>query len=399
MLTGKKILIGVCGSIAAYKSAHLIRLFIKEGAEVRVVMTASASSFITPLTLSTLSKHQVYTDFENGSSGVWNNHVDLGLWADAFIIAPASANTLGKMANGLCDNFLTAVYLSARCPVFFAPAMDLDMHQHPAVVSAISKLKGFGNHLIEAESGELASGLYGTGRMAEPENILSQIHRFFSSGRLKNKKVLITAGPTREPLDPVRYITNHSSGKMGYALAKSFAAEGAEVTVVCGPIQEKPDTSNIKTVDVTTAVEMHKAVMDIFEKQDILIFAAAVADYTPAAPSDTKIKKNEDTFALHLKKNPDIAAEAGKKKRLGQFLAGFALETNNEKENALKKLKNKNLDMIILNSLKDEGAGFGHETNKISILEKDNNFTSFELKSKEEVAKDIKELVIKKIHV
>ncbi|MFN6944551.1 MAG: bifunctional phosphopantothenoylcysteine decarboxylase/phosphopantothenate--cysteine ligase CoaBC [Cytophagaceae bacterium] len=395
MLRGRKILLGVCGSIAAYKTAYLIRLLVKEEAEVRVVMTPSASSFITPLTLSTLSKHPVYTDFADQQTGAWHNHVELGLWADLFIIAPASANTISKMANGICDNFLTAVYLSARCPVYIAPAMDLDMYKHPSTLDNLKRLTGFGNHIIEAESGELASGLIGTGRMSEPENIIRILQQHFPAGRLKGKNVLITAGPTREPIDPVRYITNHSTGKMGYALANAFEKEGANVLLISGPVDGLPISPYVEVVKTNTADDMHTAVIKKISSQDILVFSAAVADYTPAAVATEKIKKKEGDLNLSLKKTTDIAAEAGKLKRAGQVLVGFALETNNELEHAAQKLKNKNLDLIILNSLKDEGAGFGHDTNKITILDKDNNITRFELKTKEAVATDIVESVIK----
>jgi phosphopantothenoylcysteine decarboxylase/phosphopantothenate--cysteine ligase len=389
MLRNKKILIGVCGSIAAYKSALLIRQLIKEEAEVKVVMTTSASSFISPLTLSTLSKNPVYTEFVKNEQGEWNNHVELGLWADIMIIAPASANTLGKLANGICDNLLCAVYLSAKCPVFIAPAMDLDMFRHPSTQQNLSKLKSFGNRIIDAEIGELASGLEGKGRMAEPEHITEAIKKYFSSkGIFAGKKILITAGPTQEPIDPVRYISNHSTGKMGYQLAEAAAAMGAEVILISGPSSlDKP--SNVTLIKIVSAKDMFLAVEKHFTIADIVILSAAVADYTPITVSDKKIKKKEEQFSIELTKTTDIAKETGKLKREKQITVGFALETDNELENAKGKLASKNLDLIVLNSLNDQGAGFGHDTNKITILDKDNKIRNFGLKSKKEVAMDI----------
>lgn len=388
MLRGKKILLGVCGSIAAYKSAQLIRLFIKEGAEVRVVMTPSAFSFITPLTLATLSKNPVLTEFER-SEGQWNNHVELGLWADLMLVAPATANTLAKMANGTCDNLLLATYLSARCPVWIAPAMDLDMYAHPATQRNLHSLIQDGVNVLDAEEGELASGLEGKGRMAEPENIIDALKKKLSLDLpLKGKKLLITAGPTREALDPVRFISNHSTGKMGYRIAELARSLGAEVTLVSGPVSLSPP-AGVKTLQVSSAAEMYEAVNASFSEHDLIVFAAAVADYTPAQVADKKIKKNSEQFDLVLSKTKDIAAEMGKRKKAGQYIVGFALETDQELANAQSKLERKNFDLIVLNSLRDPGAGFGHDTNKITILRKDTKTFSFELKDKTEVASDI----------
>lgn len=399
MLHGKKILLGVCGSIAAYKSALLIRLLVKEGAEVKVIMTGSATSFITPLTLSTLSKHPVYSDFVKNENGEWNNHVDLGLWADLMIIAPASANTIAKMANGLCDNLLLATYLSARCPVYLAPAMDLDMYKHPATIRNLTTLKEYGNHIIDAEHGELASGLVGTGRMAEPENVVAVIQQALNKKKaLTNKKVLITAGPTYEALDPVRFIGNHSSGKMGYALADAMAAQGAQVTLVSGPSAATISDPSINLVKVNSAQEMYEVCLNFFSETDVAILAAAVADYKPAHVADQKIKKKSESLTLELVKTKDIAAALGKLKKNGQFTVGFALETENEMENARKKLSAKNFDLIVLNSLNEAGAGFGHNTNKISIIDKQNNVRDFELKNKKDVAQDIINTIIDTIH-
>lgn len=400
MLQNKKILLGVCGSIAAYKAALLIRLLVKAGAEVKVVMTASASSFITPLTLATLSKNPVMGTFVKNDEGEWNNHVALGLWADIMLVAPASAHSIAKFANGLCDNLLTAVYLSARCPVFIAPAMDLDMYQHPSTVKNLNTLEEFGHHIIDAATGELASGLHGAGRMAEPEDIFDKVYRYFDSNQqLSGKKVLITAGPTFEAIDPVRFIGNHSSGKMGYALAEAAANQGASVTLISGPSQEKAAHAAITCINVTSAQEMYEATIKHQEVNDIIIFAAAVADYTPVSTADQKIKSNETSLTISLKKTKDIAEEVGKIKRNNQFTVGFALETENEAKNAEKKLLKKNLDMIVLNSLNDPGAGFSHDTNKISIIDKDNNQEIFELKSKKEVGKDIIKAIIDRYHV
>lgn len=399
MLHGKKILLGITGSIAAYKAALLIRLLVKSGAEVKVVMTSSAKDFITPLTLSTLSKNPVLSEFIKDSSGQWNNHVELGLWADFMIIAPASANTIGKMANGICDNLLLAVYLSARCPVLLAPAMDLDMLQHASIKNNLKRLKDFGNLIIDPTHGELASGLIGTGRMAEPEEIVTYLGDYFRKGQpLKGKTALVTAGPTYEALDPVRFIGNHSTGKMGYAIAESLANQGAHVHLISGPTALHTIHTNIYVKEVTTAEEMYHACMDVFPKTDIAVLAAAVADYKPAVKADQKIKKKDESLSLELLKTHDIAATLGKQKTESQFIVGFALETENEEANALKKLESKNFDLIVLNSLNDKGAGFGHDTNKISILDRKQQSQSFDLKSKKEIAKDIVNMIVNRLH-
>jgi phosphopantothenoylcysteine decarboxylase/phosphopantothenate--cysteine ligase len=399
MLRGKKIILGVCGSIAAYKTAILTRLLIKAGCEVKIVMTPAARDFITPLTLSTLSKNPVLTDFSKDKNGQWNNHVELGLWADSLVVAPATANTVAKFAYGLCDNLLTAVYLSARCPVMFAPAMDLDMLQHPATKRNIEKLSSYGNHLIQPNFGELASGLTGNGRMAEPEEIVDYLETFFAAGsKLKGKKVLVTAGPTHERIDPVRFISNDSSGKMGFAIAEAFASHGAEVNLVTGPTHQHTVHPSISVKQVTTAKEMFDACADFFPSSDITVFSAAVADYRPAVEAEQKIKKKEETLTLELKKTQDIAESLGRLKHNGQIIVGFALETESEQENALKKLEKKNFDLIVLNSLNDKGAGFGHDTNKITIMDGKKKARNFELKSKTEVAADIVQAIIEKMH-
>lgn len=396
MLQGKKILLGISGSIAAYKSAVLVRLLVKAGAEVKVIMTPAAANFIGPLTLSTLSKNDVLSELSENSS--WANHVMLGRWADVMLLAPLSCNSLAKMANGLCDNLFMAVYLSATCPVVAAPAMDEDMWHHPSTKNNIQKIQSFGNHIIPVENGELASGLKGDGRMAEPENIVKWLEGFFlRSNELKGKKVLVTAGPTYEAIDPVRFIGNHSSGKMGIAIANEFKNRGAEVTLVVGPVSQ-PLNGEFNTVKVTTAAEMYEACMKVFPGVDIAVMSAAVADYTVAQPSNEKIKKNTDELVLELKKTTDILKTLGEKKKAGQFLAGFALETNNEKEFALKKLHSKNADMIVLNSLNDEGAGFGHNTNKITIFDKAGNEYHFDTKSKTAIAADIVNTILKISH-
>jgi phosphopantothenoylcysteine decarboxylase / phosphopantothenate---cysteine ligase len=398
MLTGKKIILGVTGSIAAYKSAVLVRLLVKAGADVRVVMTHSAHDFITALTLSTLSKNPVLTDFIKDNSGEWNNHVAPGLWADALVIAPASANTIAKAAHGLCDNLLCAVYLSARCPVFFAPAMDLDMLQHPSTGNNLQNLLGYGNYIIEAGYGELASGLVGTGRMAEPEEIADYLSRFFETEkRLKGKKVLVTAGPTHEAIDPVRFIGNHSSGKMGFAIAEALASEGADVNLITGPTQQHTSRKDISVKAVTSAEEMYKACNDLFPSADITVLSAAVADYKPLEKASQKIKKKDENLVLELTRTHDIASSLGKLKHNGQVIVGFALETEDEKVNAMKKLQSKNFDLIVLNSLNDRGAGFGHDTNKVTIMDSV-KARSYELKSKKEVAKDIVEAIIEKVN-
>lgn len=395
LLAGKKILLGVTGSIAAYKSAVLIRLLVKNGAEVKVVMTPDAKEFITPLTLGTLSKNPVLSSFSSANDGTWNNHVELGLWADLLLIAPATANTIGKMANGICDNLLLAVYLSARCKTYIAPAMDLDMHAHPSVLANLKKLQSFGNAVIEAEDGELASGLNGKGRMAEPEHILEKITNALTDDTLlKGKRVLVTAGPTYENIDPVRFIGNHSSGKMGFALAEDFAAHGAEVILVTGPTDEKHHHPNIKRVDVVSAADMFNTTVKEFRKSQVAVMSAAVADFTPQKVEIKKIKKSSTGLTLKLKKTKDILAELGKNKTRNQVLVGFALETDNEMENAKKKLRNKNLDFIVLNSLKTKGAGFKHETNQVTIIDKNLETSAFPLKSKQEVARDIVNKVI-----
>ncbi|MTI19580.1 bifunctional phosphopantothenoylcysteine decarboxylase/phosphopantothenate--cysteine ligase CoaBC, partial [Fulvivirga sp. RKSG066] len=358
MLQDKKILLGVCGSIAAYKSAALVRLLTKSGAEVKVVMTASASDFITPLTLATLSKNPVLSKFTKNDQGEWNNHVELGLWADLMLIAPASANTIGKMANGLCDNLLLATYLSAKCPVYVAPAMDLDMYAHPSTTNNLEQLRSYGNIIIDAEEGELASGLVGQGRMAEPENIIAFLNKELDSDSpFKNKKVLITAGPTQEAIDPVRFIGNHSSGKMGYAIAHQLAKLGAKVDLVSGPTHLDISHANITLHKISAAEEMYESCMKLFPTADISILAAAVADYKPATVADQKIKKKSDDLSIALTKTRDIAAALGQQKKNGQVMVGFALETENEVDNAQKKIQSKNLDLIVLNSLNDKGAG------------------------------------------
>lgn len=390
-------MLGVSGSIAAYKSALLIRLLIKEEAEVQVIMTASAHQFITPLTLATLSKRPVYTSFTDSENGTWNNHVELGLWADLMVIAPASARTLSKCATGNCDDLLTAVYLSARCPVYFAPAMDVDMYRHPSTQDNLRKLLGFGNNIIEAEFGELASGLTGEGRLAEPENIVAKITKHFAAKSVaRNKKVLITAGPTAEPIDPVRYISNRSTGKMGYALAKAFAQAGADVTLISGPTNLAIPDESIRRIRVETAGQMLDVTQAHFSENDLVIFSAAVADYTPAHVADQKIKKQGDTMQLNLIKTGDIAGTLGKQKKENQLLVGFALETEHELDYAKEKLRRKNFDFIVLNSLNDAGSGFAHDTNKITVIDRLENIDQFPLKSKHEVAQDILNIILKK---
>ncbi|MCK8494354.1 bifunctional phosphopantothenoylcysteine decarboxylase/phosphopantothenate--cysteine ligase CoaBC [Spirosoma sp. RP8] len=416
-MNGKRILLGVTGSISAYKSALLVRLLVKAGADVQVVMTQSAHEFITPLTLATLSKRPALSAFVNDASGSWNNHVELGLWADALVIAPASAHTLARCAHGFCDDLLSAVYLSAKCPVFFAPAMDLDMYRHATTVENLQRLESYGNHIIRAEHGELASGLVGEGRLAEPETIVQRLESFWkqeaqqfnsdhsnssfpiASGPLLNKHVLITAGPTQEAIDPVRYISNHSTGKMGYAIARAFAQTGAQVTLVSGPTALPLPHPSVRRIDVRSAKEMFEASQAVFPVSDVVVLSAAVADYTPVYVAEQKIKKKENQFSLELTKTTDIAATLGSQKRSDQFLMGFALETNDERENALKKLKSKHLDWIVLNSLRDQGAGFGHDTNKITVIDKDEQTHEFALKTKDEVAQDLVNLVAKKLSV
>lgn len=396
VLSGKKVLLGISGGIAAYKTANLVRLLIKAGAQVQVVMSPASLHFVTPLTLATLSKNPVYSTFynEEEGNGEWNNHVELGLWADFMLIAPATANTLSKMANGNCDNLLIATYLSAKCPVYFAPAMDLDMYKHPSTLDSFHKLKSFGNTMIPAESGELASGLVGEGRMAEPENIVAFLEKDIASKLpLKGKKILITAGPTYEAIDPVRFIGNHSSGKMGFDIANEAANKGAEVVLVSGPTHLNVKNTSIQLIRVTSAQEMYEACHQCYKDVDVAIAAAAVADYRPKNVANQKIKKNDSTFSIELEKTKDILASLGEQKK-NQFLIGFALETQNEIEHAKQKIQKKNLDLIVLNSLNDKGAGFGQPTNKVTFISKDFEIEPKELKSKEEVAQDIINKVI-----
>lgn len=381
---------GVTGSIAAYKAATLTRLLVKEGANVKVVMTPLAKEFITTLTMATLSKSPIMVDFYNPENGDWNSHVDLGLWADLYLIAPASANTIGKMAGGIADNLLLTTYLSAKCPVMVAPAMDLDMYKHPATQRNLKVLQSFGNIIIEPESGELASGLIGKGRMEEPERIVAFIADYFARQEdFKGKKVVVTAGPTYEKIDPVRFIGNYSSGKMGLAIAEEFAGRGAEVVLVCGPVNLKTSHPAIRRVDVESAAQMYEVTSKEFVNSDVAVLSAAVADFTPKEKADHKIKRGKDDLLLELLPTKDIAAELGRIKTASQLLVGFALETNDEEVNALSKMQRKNLDMIVLNSLNDKGAGFSVDTNKVTILDKAGNKTVYELKTKVEVAKDI----------
>ncbi len=392
-----KILLGISGSIAAYKSAQLTRLWVKRGDDVQILMTDAAADFITPLTLSTLSKKPVYSDVRSESG--WNNHVELGLWADALVVAPATANTLAKMANGLCDNILAAVFLSARCPVFVAPAMDVDMWHHATTQRNIGRLKEIGVHIIPVGIGELASGLSGEGRLAEPEDIVAFVDNILQPKQpLKGKKALVTAGPTYEPLDPVRFIGNHSSGKMGIAIADELAAQGAEVSLVLGPTHHRATHSSVTTTHVSAAQEMFDACNALFDQSDIIVLAAAVADYKPKAFSATKIKKKDDNLNLELAKTIDIAATLGQRKQSNQVFVGFALETNNETAHAKGKLQRKNFDFIVLNSMQDTGAGFKYDTNKISIFRRDGSQENYPLKSKYEVAKDIIHEIISHLH-
>jgi phosphopantothenoylcysteine decarboxylase/phosphopantothenate--cysteine ligase len=400
ILSGKKILLGISAGIAAYKTASLVRLFIKAGANVKVVMTPASKDFITPLTLSTLSKNPVHSTFvnEDDENAIWNNHVELGLWADLFIVAPATANTMAKMANGVCDNLLLATYLSAKCPVYFAPAMDLDMYKHPTTKNTFDLLKRFGNTIIPATSGELASGLVGEGRMAEPEDIVTFLeNNILDQLPLHDKKVLITAGPTYEAIDPVRFIGNHSSGKMGFEIAKASANLGAEVILITGPTHEKLTHSLVQIVPVTSAQDMYDEVHKHFQDVDVAILSAAVADYKPKQVATQKIKKKDTTLTLELEKTKDILASLGEIKEQ-QCLVGFALETDNELENAKAKLKKKNLNLIVLNSLNDKGAGFKSETNKGTIIDNKNNITEYPLKSKADVAADLLTEILKQLH-
>jgi phosphopantothenoylcysteine decarboxylase/phosphopantothenate--cysteine ligase len=401
VLSGKNILLGISGGIAAYKTASLVRLFIKAGAHVQVVMTPASKDFITPLTLSTLSKNPVYSSFynEDDKNAVWNNHVELGLWANYFVIAPATANTMAKMVSGNADNLLIATYLSAKCPVYFAPAMDLDMYKHPSTQFSFKQLQSFKNIIIPAESGELASGLHGEGRMAEPENIIAFLeHDIEGKLPLRGKKVLVTAGPTYEPIDPVRFIGNHSTGKMGYDIAMAAANAGAQVILVSGPTHLKLNHMQVTVVPVISSQEMYAACHEHFNDADVAIAAAAVADYRPKTVALQKIKKSESALILELEKTRDILASLGEIKK-EQYLIGFALETENEIENAKAKIRKKNLDLIVLNSLNDEGAGFGKATNKVTFIDSDFNLEPMELKSKEAVAQDIINKIINHYHV
>jgi phosphopantothenoylcysteine decarboxylase/phosphopantothenate--cysteine ligase len=396
MLNGKKLIVGITGSIAAYKSALLVRELVRAGAEVKVIMTHAAKDFITPLTLSTLSKNPVLYQFnDNADSGEWNNHVELGLWADALIIAPLSANTMAKMCSGVCDNLLMATYLSAKCVTFVAPAMDLDMYKHGTTGENIDKLKSLGVQVISPTSGELASGLSGKGRMEEPENIKAFLDSYYRRDLpLTGKKALVSAGPTYEDVDPVRFIGNRSSGKMGFAIAEELANQGAEVTLVAGPVHLSLSNTSINRVDVRTAKEMKESCLNHNGEADIIIMAAAVADYTPAEVAEQKIKKKDEDWSIPLVRTTDILAKMGELKKKDQLLVGFALETNNEASNAQGKLERKNLDFIVLNSLRDAGAGFAHDTNKITIIDRDNNHDDYKLKSKPEVAADVVQKVI-----
>lgn len=391
MLKGKHIILGITGSIAAYKAAYIIRALVKKGAEVQVVITPAGKEFITPITLSALSSKPVISEFFSNRDGSWNSHVDLGLWADAMLVAPATASTIGKMANGVADNMLITTYLSCKAPVFVAPAMDLDMFAHPSTQQNLDRLRSFGNHIIEPAEGELASHLVGKGRMEEPDKIITVLEEFFASQTvLEKKKIVITAGPTYEKIDPVRFIGNYSSGKMGFALAEACAAQGAEVTLIAGPVSLATVHPNIRRIDVESADEMYEAAMAAYPQADAGILCAAVADYRPEVQADEKIKReSKGDITLHLVPNKDIAASLGAIKREGQVLVGFALETNNEATNAESKLKRKNLDFIVLNSLRDAGAGFRCDTNKISIIDNKGESTGYPLKSKQRVATDI----------
>ncbi|TXD85162.1 bifunctional phosphopantothenoylcysteine decarboxylase/phosphopantothenate--cysteine ligase CoaBC [Subsaximicrobium wynnwilliamsii] len=400
ILSGKNILLGITAGIAAYKTASLTRLFIKAGANVKIVMTPASKDFITPLTLSTLSKNPVYSSFTNeeDDNAMWNNHVELGLWADLLIIAPATANSLSKMANGTCDNLMMATYLSAKCPVYFAPAMDLDMHKHPSTLKSFEILNDFGNVMIPATSGELASGLHGEGRMAEPEAIVAFIEQhILDQLPLRGKKVLLTAGPTHEAIDPVRFIGNHSSGKMGFEIAKASAALGAEVILISGPTHESVNNSAIKLINVVSAQEMYDAAHRYFNDVDIAILSAAVADYRPKKVASQKLKKDDSSLSLELERTQDILKSLGAIKK-HQYLVGFALETMNELANAKSKLASKNLNMIVLNSLNDTGAGFGGSTNKVTFITNSGQELSHALKSKAAVAQDLMQFILKQTH-
>lgn len=389
-LRNKKILLGITGSISAYKSAYLCRLFVKEGAKVQVIMTEFAKEFISPLTMSTLSGNPVLEATHNPNTGEWNSHVDLGIWADAFVIAPASLNTMGKMAHGIADNLLTTTYVSAKCPVFVAPAMDIDMYRHKVNQDNMKKLKKYGCFFIEPESGELASGLCGRGRLAEPETIIETIQNHFNRALpLTGKTFMVSAGPTYEKLDPVRFIGNYSSGKMGFAIAENLADKGADVILITGPTDKKTEHENIERIDIVSAEDLYNACLSFFPSVDGAVMAAAVADYTPAKASKDKMKSKSEKLNIELSPTKDVAAELGKIKTKNQILVGFALETSDEQKNAEDKLKKKNLDFIVLNSLNDKGAGFNYDTNKISILDNSGKIDKFKLKKKNEVASDI----------
>ncbi|MFO8234172.1 MAG: bifunctional phosphopantothenoylcysteine decarboxylase/phosphopantothenate--cysteine ligase CoaBC [Bacteroidales bacterium] len=390
LLKDKNILLGITGSIAAYKAAMLVRLLVKEGGSVKIIMTQYAKEFITPLTMATLSKKPILVDFFNPENGEWNSHVNLGEWADLYLIAPATANTMGKMANGIADNLLLSTYLSAKCKVMIAPAMDLDMYQHPANLKNIETLKSYGNLFIEPTSGELASGLSGKGRMEEPQIILDKVVDFFQSKKkLKNKKFVVTAGPTYENIDPVRFIGNYSSGKMGFAIAEELNDQGAEVTLVTGPSNLKMNRSSVNIVRINSTEEMFEEVTDLFPEMDGAVLAAAVSDFKAGRISEKKMKRRKENITIELEPTKDIASELGSMKKKEQLLVGFALETDHEEQNAKKKIESKNLDFIVLNSLRDKGAGFQTDTNKIKIIDKHNKIVGFELKSKKKVAKDI----------
>ena len=395
MLKGKKIILGITGSIAAYKACYIIRGLIKQGAEVQVVITPAGKEFITPITLSALTSKPVISEFFAQRDGTWNSHVDLGLWADAMLIAPATASTIGKMANGIADNMLITTYLSAKAPVFIAPAMDLDMYAHPSTQKNLDILRSYGNRIIEPATGELASHLVGKGRMEEPENIIRVLDEFFSaSAELQGRKIMITAGPTYEKIDPVRFIGNYSSGKMGFALAEEFAARGAEVVLVAGPVSRQTEHPAIRRINVESAAEMFEQVMNYAEDSHIIVSCAAVADFTPDRKAGLKLKRGEEELVLKLKPTCDIAAELGRRKQKGQVLVGFALETDDETGNALRKLHKKNLDLIVLNSLKDSNACFGYDTNKVTIIDRNEVQWQYELKSKKEVAHDIVDRIV-----
>lgn len=399
-LAGKRIILGVTGSIAAYKAVYLLRLLMKEGADVQVIMTPAAREFVGPVTFSSLSGKTVLSDFFSSEGGDWNSHVEMGVSADLMLVAPVTATTLGKMANGVADNLLVTTYLSARCPVVVAPAMDMDMYRHPSTQRNLDILKGYGNIVIEPGEGELASGLEGPGRMEEPEKILSfirQIESEPSKKKLLNKRVLVTAGPTHENIDPVRFIGNHSSGKMGFAIAEAFASEGAKVYLVTGPVSQETSVAGVEVIRVTSAGEMFERCSDVMEQMDIAVFNAAVSDFTPVSISENKVKRGKDEWTIRLKPTKDIAAEMGRRKSDGQLLVGFALETDNELEHARLKLEKKNLDLVVLNSMQDRGAGFGTDTNRVTMIDRLGNIDKFELKPKIQVATDLVQRVIKMV--